>query len=251
MKVVIDAGHGGMDNGAVYNGRREKDDTLNLALEVGRILKENGIDVDYTRTTDIYDTPTQKAQIANLKGADLLISIHRNKATTPNLYNGVQSLVYNKDGIKLELANNINRQLEDLGFGNLGDYSVEARPNLAILRRSQMPAVLVEVGFIDSDKDNELWNTRFEEIAQAIANGILETIGEDINIDFRVQVGLYRDYENAWDMVERLANDGYTGYITKWNDYYAVQVGGFNTFDEALTLQRSLSNKGYNTLIVQ
>ena len=50
--IMIDAGHGGNDPGAVYKGRREKDDNLALAMEVGRILSENGVDVLYTRTTD-------------------------------------------------------------------------------------------------------------------------------------------------------------------------------------------------------
>ena len=52
--IMIDAGHGGNDPGAVYKGRREKDDNFALAMEVGRILSENGVDVLYTRTTDDY-----------------------------------------------------------------------------------------------------------------------------------------------------------------------------------------------------
>ena len=61
-KVMIDAGHGGTkDPGAVFEDRMEKDDTLRLALAVGRILEENGVNVVYTRSTDVYDTPYQKA----------------------------------------------------------------------------------------------------------------------------------------------------------------------------------------------
>ena len=60
-KVVIDAGHGGdYDPGAVYAGRREKDDNLRLALAVGNILENNGVDVFYTRVTDVYDSPLEK-----------------------------------------------------------------------------------------------------------------------------------------------------------------------------------------------
>ena len=51
--VVIDAGHGGSDFGATYLGRKEKDDTLRLALAVGNILEENGVNVIYTRTSDV------------------------------------------------------------------------------------------------------------------------------------------------------------------------------------------------------
>ena len=58
---MLDAGHGGRDPGAVYNGRQEKIDTLSLTLAIGQILQERGIDVLYTRTTDIYESPYQKA----------------------------------------------------------------------------------------------------------------------------------------------------------------------------------------------
>ena len=61
--VMVDAGHGGRDPGAVFNGRQEKDDTLRLALAVGEILQDNGIDVSYTRTTDVYETPYELSLI--------------------------------------------------------------------------------------------------------------------------------------------------------------------------------------------
>ena len=71
--IVLDAGHGGSDNGAVYQGRREKDDTLALTLAVGNILKQYpGINVVYTRDSDIYETPLKKAQDANAAGGDYL-----------------------------------------------------------------------------------------------------------------------------------------------------------------------------------
>ena len=63
-RIIIDSGHGGSDPGATYEGRREKDDNLRLALAVGRILEENGEDVVYTRTEDVYQTPFEKAQLA-------------------------------------------------------------------------------------------------------------------------------------------------------------------------------------------
>ena len=76
--VILDAGHGGAEPGAMYQGRREKDDTLRLALAVGEKLENRGVDVMYTRTTDVYDSPLEKAQIANRSGADLFVSLHRN-----------------------------------------------------------------------------------------------------------------------------------------------------------------------------
>lgn len=172
--VVMDAGHGGSNPGAVYNGRQEKDDALALALAVGQILERNGVQVYYTRTTDIYESPYQKAQEANDVGADYFVSIHRNSSPYPNQYTGVETLVYNQYSEAARLAYNINIKLEQVGFENQG---VNERPNLVVLNSTQMPSVLVEVGFINTDEDNELLDERFEEVAQAIAEGILVTLG--------------------------------------------------------------------------
>ena len=171
--VVLDAGHGGENPGAIYNGRQEKDDTLALTLAVGRILEANGVNVYYTRETDVFETPLQKAQEANQTGADYFVSIHRNSSPMPNQYTGTETLVYNRYGEAARLAYNINDELEEVGFENQG---VNERTNLAVLRRTQMPAVLVEVGFINTDADNVLLDARFDDVAQAIADGILDTV---------------------------------------------------------------------------
>ena len=171
----------GRDPGAVYNGRQEKDDTLALTLAIGEILQNRGVDVEYTRTTDVYETPYQKAMEANEAGADFFISIHRNSYPTDNAVSGVESLVYDLSGIKLQMAESINSQLESVGFVNLG---VKARPGLVVLRRTKMPAVLVEVGFINSDTDNYLFDNNFDDIALAIADAILDTLGVDAEPGF-------------------------------------------------------------------
>ena len=171
--VVLDAGHGGANPGAIYDGRRESDDVLALTLEVGRILEENGVDVYYTRTSDVYESPYQKAMEANATGADYFVSIHRNSSPYPNQYTGVETLVYNQYSEAARLADNINAELEQVGFVNQG---VNERKNLVVLRRTQMPAVLVEAGFINTEADNRLYDERFDEIAQAIADGVLQTL---------------------------------------------------------------------------
>lgn len=171
--VAIDAGHGGGNPGAVYNGRQEKDDVLALALAVGDILEQNGVQVYYTRTSDIYESPYQKAMEGNAVNADYFVSLHRNSSPYPNQYTGVETLVYNRYGEAARLAYNINSRLVDIGFENQG---VNERQNLVVLNRTQMPAVLVEVGFINTDADNQLYDERFNEIAQAIADGILATV---------------------------------------------------------------------------
>lgn len=174
--VVLDAGHGGPNPGAVYYGRQEKDDALALAMAVGRILEQNGVQVYYTRTSDIYETPYQKAMEGNAVNADYFVSLHRNSSPYPNQYTGVETLVYNRYGEAARLADNINTRLEAIGFESQG---VNERQNLVVLNRTRMPAVLLEAGFINTDEDNRLFDQRFDEMAQAIADGILETIGRE------------------------------------------------------------------------
>lgn len=194
VSIMLDAGHGGRDPGAVYNGRQEKDDTLALTLAIGEILQGRGIDVLYTRTTDVYESPYQKAMEANEAGVDFFVSIHRNSYPTDNTVSGVETLVYDKSGIKLQMAENINEQLEAVGFVNLG---VKERPGLVVLRRTRMPAVLVEVGFINSDIDNKLFDDNFDDIALAIAEGILDTLQMNGLIDTSQDAISGGEYENV------------------------------------------------------
>lgn len=171
--IMMDAGHGGWDNGARYMGRLEKDDNLALTLTVGSILSEYGFDVRYTRTEDYYESPYQKAMDGNRAGADIFLSIHRNSSPIPNQYNGVESLVYSNQGLPALLAANINSQMQRIGYRNVG---VTERPNLIVLNSTSMPAVLVEAGFINSDRDNELFDSFFNETAYAIADGVAMTL---------------------------------------------------------------------------
>lgn len=329
-RIALDAGHGGSDPGAVYKGRQEKDDTLDLTLAVGDILKKNGIDVYYTRTTDEYETPFKKATDANNSGADLFVSIHRNSSENPNQYSGVETLVYSDTGLKAEVARNINNQLEDAGFKNLG---VDERKNLVVLKRTKIPAVLVEAGFINNDKDNYLFDEEFDSIAQAIADGILESIpsgrpgnttsnksnrtdnnnnsnnnsnnnnssnsqmnnsgrtasapidstamvnsippdnevfsvpvsssnimpqcpcdNNDYDTEnealYRVQVGAYRNKDNADRMLNSLLIDGFPAFIIYEDGYYKVQVGAYRILLNAIKMEQRLRRFRYSTYIV-
>lgn len=251
-KVALDAGHGGYDNGATYGDRIEKNDNLNLTLAVGEILEANGVDVIYTRVDDVYVSPLRRAEIANAAGADLFVSIHRNSGPVPNTYSGVQTLIYDEGSIKQIAAENINRELENVGFINLG---VEIRKNLAVLRRTQMPSLLTEVGFINTDVDNTIFVEKFPDVANAIASGILETINNnnETNMNatmYRVQVGLFRNLSNAQNLQYNLSQMGYTVYIVRQGENYAVQVGDLPTMEQAIALEQTLKQLGYSTLIV-
>lgn len=228
--IMLDAGHGGYDNGATYMERKEKDDNLALTMALGEILKNAGYNVLYTRESDVYQTPLRKAQIANESGADFFISLHRNAASYPNQYNGVQTLIFNPGGVKQEMAENINDELEELGFRNI---DVSIRPDLAVLRRTRMPALLVEAGFIDSDKDNAIFSNQLQQVAQAIADGIEETIGATQTVTDSV-VPNHSQPENE-------QNQG----------NYGVLIMGFTSMEEAQQLIRDMEMSGHETMIVQ
>lgn len=256
-KIILDAGHGGYDNGATYNGRREKDDNLSLALAVGEILSDSGIEVGYTRVDDVYQSPVDKARTANQQDGDFLVSIHRNSSPVPNTYSGVQSLIYREGGIMAQMAANINQEMSRVGYQDLG---TELRRNLAILRRSDMPAILVEAGFINTDADNALFDQRFTQTAQAIADGIIGTLlqtgelelepDDDEDEIYRVQTGLFSKKENADAMANKLRNMGYPVAIEMFNDLYAVKVGETDDLEDARELEQKLRRMGYDTLIV-
>lgn len=223
-------------------------------LAVGEILQNNGLDIQYTRTEDVYETPYEKAMEANNAGVDLFVSIHRNSFPTDNEVSGVESLVYDLSGLKYEIAKNIDKQLETVGFVNLGE---KARPNLVVLKRTNMPAVLVEVGFINSDTDNALFDKNFNDIAEAIASGILGTLEEQgiINggmpaVSYRVQVGAFRNKMYAERLRNELLEQDYPAYIDDSGDYMRVQVGEYQTINEAADMERRLRLEGYQTIIV-
>ena len=248
--IMLDAGHGGSDPGAVYKGRQEKDDNLSLTKAVGEILEKNGVKVLYTRTEDEYLTPFERAKQANEADVDYCISFHRNSSPQANQYQGVEVLVYNKSGIKYKMAQNIVGALGELGFREIG---VQKRPGLVVLRKTKMPALLIETGFINSEKDNTLYDEKKQDIPQAIADAILGTLDEtdaENPLYYRVQTGAFRNRENADRLLYQLLDRGYPAYILWDGDLFKVQVGAYQQLGNAIRMEQRLREDGYSTLIV-
>lgn len=171
-KICLDAGHGGKDSGAVGHGRKEKDDVLKLTLEVGAILKKRGHTVYYTRKTDIYESPSKKASDGNASGASFFASFHRNSAD--ETASGYETLVYANSGKAKKCADYANSAMAKIGFRNRG---TKIRTDLAVLRKTTMPAVLFEVGFISNKNDNAIFDEHFDQIADAFADAIETAVG--------------------------------------------------------------------------
>lgn len=168
IKVCIDAGHGGTDPGAVKGKRYEKDDTLRFAKRLGKVLKANGVDVAYTRTTDTYDSPSVKARKGNDTKADFFVSIHRNASLNASAH-GTEVLVYAKTGIKNEIAKNICEGFKKIGFTDRG---VKVNQKITVLNKTSMQSILVEVGFITNNTDNKLFDEKFYSVVNVVAREI-------------------------------------------------------------------------------
>lgn len=249
--IILDAGHGGQNPGAVYMGRQEKDDALRLTLAVGDILEENGVPVVYTRINDVYDSPLEKARIANQSEGDYFVSIHRNAMPIAGSASGQEVLVYQDQGPAALLAENISQGLTESGFKDLG---VKERPGLIVLRRTQMPAVLVEAGFIDNEADNQLFDQKFQEIAQGIAQGILKTLDQQQAAApeyYQVQTGAFRTRQPAQEMVNQLSSLGFPAFMVYDDGYYKVRAGAFLNMDNAAQMERRLRSLGYGTVLVR
>ena len=250
-KVILDAGHGGPEPGAVYLGRKEKDDALNLALAVGNRLAEEGVDVVYTRVDDTYQTPYEKAQMANRSGADYFVSIHRNAMPVPNTASGAEVLVYADSGAPALLARSINGALNRAGFADLG---VKERPGLVVLNQTRMPAVLVEAGFINSEDDNRFFDSHFEEIAAAVADGILAGIQAEEASEpeyYQVQTGSYRNQNLASQQLAQLRSQGFPSFLVYQDGFYKVRTGAFLNLDNAARMEREMRRYGYSTWLVR
>ena len=248
-RVVIDAGHGGQDPGAVYEGRKEKDDNLRLAMAVGEMLENMGVEVLYTRATDVYQSPNEKAAMGNRSDADFFISLHRNAMPVPGSGSGALTLVYEDGGEAGALAKNIQRNMVQAGFRDLG---VQERPGLAVLSRTSMPAVLVEAGFIDNPADNVFFDENLEQIAQAIAQGVADTFQEmERPVYYQIQTGAFQNRNLAEQMERQLKMQGFPGFLVYEDGLYKVRAGAFLSLDNAVNMEQRLRQYGYSTVMIQ
>lgn len=174
VSVVIDPGHGGKDMGASHNGRNEKDDNLLLAQKVAECLEEKGIDYAVTRTLDVYLSLESRCRFANIRSADLFVSLHRNSALSDA--NGVEIWIGSENSAdERRLAQSILDGLEKVGIsenrGVKSGYAGEGN-DYYVNKNTKMTSCLVELGFITSEDDNKLYDENIDAYAQAIADAI-------------------------------------------------------------------------------
>ena len=171
--LVIDPGHGGRDPGAVgINDLYEKHVVLPVSLEVAALLREQGVNVVMTRSTDRALDLEPRVQIAERANADLFVSIHANaiSLSRPDV-NGIETYYYSDEGLRI--AQYVHESL--LQATGRPDRGVR-RARFYVIRRTSMPAVLLEIGFVTGAEDAPLLATdAYRSLtAQAIARGILQ-----------------------------------------------------------------------------
>lgn len=183
IKIFIDQGHNPVNPnaGAEGNGYREQDIVFAIGVALSEILTSAGIETRLSRpapTTQLgSSTATSLAARvydANHWGADYFISLHTNASTNLSA-NGSEAFVYRLGSSAAILAEDIlSRMSTAVGFVNRGVF---ARPTLYVLRKTQMPAVLLEIGFITNASEAYLMAAEPYRIANGIANGIFDYIG--------------------------------------------------------------------------
>lgn len=227
-RVFIGVGHGGNDPGAVGNGIREADANLTIALACQAELVRHGVVVGMSRTKDENDSLSEEIRECNAFKPDLALDIHNNAGGG----DGAEAFHSINGGTGKVLAQNILAEIVAIGQNSRG---AKTRKNSSgtdyygFIRSVACPSVIVECAFLDNANDVQCIDTVVEQKAMgvAVAKGILKTLGiawmdeekpkEDpapSNKLFRVQVGAYRQRENAEGMLMKLKAAGFDGFIT-------------------------------------
>jgi N-acetylmuramoyl-L-alanine amidase len=227
--IFVDPGHGGREPGAVANGIREKDINLNIALAVGQqITREYEVEVLYSRRADVFISLDERARMANRAGADLFVSFHSNGFSDSSV-NGYEDYVFTRSlprtaQIRDVFHNEVSAIWVKQGRRNRG----KKQANFAVLRETRMPAILVENGFITSPRDAELLKSEpfLKELVDAHVSGIAKAMNLKKKTSapqslsqpatgklYRVQVGAFRNRDNAERLVQQLKEKGFDAFI--------------------------------------
>ena len=181
--IYVDPGHGGSDTGATSAGVQEKDLNLTLSKKVRDLLENKGYTVVMSREIDEFPSLSDRAQEANKIGADIFVSVHHN--SFDGVANGIETYYYNENGNtnnpaandkeRIEnsksLAESIQQELiNETGATNRGVQ----RANFHVVRETEMPAVLVEGGFIDNavERAKLVLDSYQQRLADALSTGI-------------------------------------------------------------------------------
>jgi N-acetylmuramoyl-L-alanine amidase len=194
LKVYLDSGHGGKDSGAVgIGGRLEKDDAFALTSLVADLLNSRGI-LTFLNTTE-NETLVEVVNQSNKEKVDLFISIHRNAYSDPKA-NGLEVWTCkNPRDLTKRNAEIVYFKLSQVCEMNKRGVK---ESDFYVLKNTKCPAMLLEIGFITNQRDNELFDKYIFDYAEAIAQGVCEILGVNyVQKIYTVQIGTYSDKTKA------------------------------------------------------
>lgn len=169
-KIVLDAGHGGSDYGAIREGINEKDITLDVTQRVDAILRTKGYKTVLTRKDDTFVSLEDRVNISENEEPEIFVSIHVNSAVATEPY-GIETHYYHD--YSKELAEVIHKHLaKEINSKDRGLF----KSKFYVINHTTVPAVLVEIGFIsnESERNELITDLRKQKTAKAIADGIIE-----------------------------------------------------------------------------
>lgn len=228
-KVFIGVGHGGSDPGAV-GYLVEKETNLKMAQACGSFLVAHGVEVLLSRTRDENDPLTEEIKECNAFNPDLAVDVHNNAGGG----DGFECYYHFKGGTSKTLAENIEAEVKAIGQNSRGcktRLNSSGTDYYGFIRETKAPAVICEGVFVDNQADAAQADTdeKCRVFGEAYARGILKTLGITISAEpkkteqssgnqeegklYRVQVGAFRDKNNAEALVAELNGKGYSAIV--------------------------------------
>ncbi len=166
--VVIDAGHGGSDYGAIRDNINEKDITLDVSKRLKTLLQKQGYNVIMTRDTDEYLSLQERCDITEAAHPDIFVSVHVNSSVKPEI-TGVETHYYHQES--LALAQTVHAAIaSNIKSNNRGLF----KSKFYVINHTTVPAILCEIGFISNDSERSQLNgdKRKQDTAKAIMEGV-------------------------------------------------------------------------------
>lgn len=251
MKILVIAGHGAGDCGAVENGFREADLTRELAGYTVRALNVTADAVLYDTSRNCYRDIKNNANGAKelFKSVDFVLELHLNSFLNKNAQ-GVEVLCKCDSVFSRTLAEKVS----NCGFSNRGVKLRKDLLNMNYCDTIDKPYVLLECGFISNYHDVSVFKNSQEKIAQAIAQSfkVCYNLGEKKSNPklYRVQVGAFARKENSEKLKKQLITKGFNCFITDKEDgFYRVQCGAFESESNAINYRNQIIKAGFDAFV--
>ncbi|MGL5328381.1 MAG: N-acetylmuramoyl-L-alanine amidase [Peptostreptococcaceae bacterium] len=212
MKWYLDFGHGGKDPGALgQNKSKESDTVLKIGLLVKNTLEEAFEKVITTREDNTYYSLDYRSSKANKENCDYFVSLHMNSSTNKTA-KGCEVWVYDKNSKLYNLSTNLCKNISSKT--NTPNRGVKISKDFSVLRKTKMPALLIEIDFISNlEVEGNLASSNYiKDVAGTISSTLLSFVNKSINNDgifYRVCIGSFNDKNNAVKLKNEAISKGF------------------------------------------